>query len=388
LYILPEGFKLAVASAEIKYKGRDDVGLIYCPKGADVSALFTKNVVKAAPVLYSQNILQKNNKIYALLVNSGNANACTGEQGSSDCIYLSDEVKKALNIKKGEVLLASTGVIGVRLPVTKISDKLSYLVKNLSSDPLLIEKFAESIITTDTFKKIYSIKKDNFSICGIAKGAGMINPNMATMLCFILTDAYIPENHLSSMLHRNNERTFNSICVDGDTSTNDSVFLLSSGVNEVDNLEEFESSLYEVMLNLAKMIVKDGEGATKFIKILIKNGLNQEQCKKIAESISKSLLVKTAFFGGDPNWGRLICAIGYSDETVDPQKIDIYFGEFKIVSNCIEAEGFKEEIVAEYLKNNHEITVTIDLKLGKSSWEYYTCDLTYDYVKINSEYRT
>ena len=384
---IPEGFFFAAAAAEIKYSKRDDIALIYCPEGADVSAVFTKNSVKAAPVIYSSEILKKNEKVKAIFINSGNANACTGNEGIKHCYLLSEELKKLL-ASNGNILITSTGVIGVKLPVDKIISKLPELIENLSRES--ISKVAKAIMTTDTFPKIYSFysSSGDFSICGIAKGAGMINPNMATMLAFILTDAFVDKAEMDAILSEINEKTFNSICVDGDTSTNDSVLLMSSSIKKDIDMLEFKAGLEKVMKNLAKMIVKDGEGATKFIKFHIKGGRDRFQCKKIGEALSKSLLVKTAFFGGDPNWGRIICTIGYADGEISPENIDIYFGDYIVVKDGMEAKEFKEQEIAEYLTNNDELSVTINLNLGNSSWVYYTCDLSYEYVKINAEYRT
>jgi len=383
---IPEGFLFSSANAGIKYENRDDLALIYCGEGAKVCGVFTKNKVKAAPVKYSQKILESGfSKIKALLINSGNANACTGAKGLKDCYEISEKLSEFTHCNSKNILIASTGVIGVELPVKKITDKFPELTKSLSVNNL--ENVAKAIMTTDTFPKIFSVRND-FTICGIAKGAGMINPNMATMLAFILTDADIEYEVMQKILRKINGKTFNSICVDGDTSTNDTVLLLSSGLKKNVNIEKFSDGLYEVMLNLAKMIVRDGEGATKLIKITVKGGVSSEQCKKICDALSKSLLVKTAFFGADPNWGRIICANGYSDTDIIPEKIDIFFGNYPVVERGMEAPEFSEKEISNYLADNNEINVTINLNSGNFSHECYTCDLTYEYVKINSEYRT
>ena len=383
---IPEGFTFSSVSAGIKYKDRDDLALIFSETGASVCGVFTKNRVKAAPVVYSKEMLEKNrNKFNAILINSGNANACTGDKGLKDCFTLSEKLSQNLNVESRNILLASTGVIGVTLPVGKISDKFPELIRSLKKES--VHKVASAIMTTDTFPKIFSIK-DDFTICGIAKGAGMINPDMATMLCFILTDADIEKDKLKSMLSDITEKTFNSICVDGDTSTNDSVFLMSSSVIKDVDYDKFYNNLYNVMLALAKMIVKDGEGATKLIKITVAGGTSLLQCKNICKALSKSLLVKTAFFGNDPNWGRIICAVGYSDKNVIPEKIDIFYDKYQIVKNGMEDKSFSEKEIVRYLEKNNEINLKIDLKLGDFSYDYYTCDLSYEYVKINAEYRT
>ncbi len=384
---IPKGFLFSSTEANIKYSNRDDLALILCKDGAKAAGIFTTNSVKAAPVLYSKNILEQNNlSVKAILVNSGNANACTGEKGIEACNVISEKLAELLGIKKGEVLLASTGVIGVQLDIKKIIDNLDTLIGSLSNDK--ISNVASAIMTTDTFPKMYSVRENDFTICGIAKGAGMINPNMATMLGFILTDADIESSALSSILREINEKTFNAICVDNDTSTNDTVFLLSSGKNKNIDFDKLYEKLYEVMLNLAKMIVKDGEGATKLLKVTVKGGLSEIQCKNICKGIANSLLVKTAFFGADPNWGRIICAVGYSDESVKQEKIDIFFDNYQIVKNGLESETFSEKEVSDYIMKNDEINIIVDLNLGEHSFEYYTCDISYDYVKINAEYRT
>ncbi len=386
MHYIPEGFLFSSANAKIKYENRNDVGLIYCPNGVKVSAVFTKNKIKAAPVLYSQNLLKNKSNFKAIIINSGNANACTGEQGVENCKIICSNIAKKLKIHEHDVLISSTGVIGVPLPVKNFLNISEPLIKNLTKEEFI--NVAKAIMTTDTIHKIYSVKKDNFTIFGFAKGAGMINPDMATMLAFILTDADIDKNLMDDILKRVVDKTFNSITVDGDMSTNDSVFLMSNRLKKNINIDEFEKSLYEVALNLAQMIVRDGEGATKFVKILVRNGTSEKQCKNIAKSVANSLLVKTAIFGGDPNWGRIIAAVGYSGENFISEKLDIYFGDYKIVENGAESENFSEKRCAQYLKKNKDINIIIDLNEDDKNWEYYTCDITYDYVKINAEYRT
>ncbi len=379
-------FYFSTAQANIKYANRDDVALIFSDKPFLASGVFTKNRVKAAPVIYCKDLLEKRRYFRALLINSGNANACTGKDGLKNCRTISEELAKSLNIDKDEVLLASTGVIGVQLPAQKIISTFDDLKKQLS--PHNLEKVAKAIMTTDSYQKISLYNGEDFNIAGIAKGAGMINPNMATMLSFIFTDAELEEKVSSKILKKVTEKTFNSICVDGDTSTNDSLFLLSSQSKSGVKKEYFKEKFTDICLNLAKLIVKDGEGATKLIKISINNGKSIGQCKLIGETIAKSPLVKTAFFGGDPNWGRIICAVGYSNADIDPEKIDIYFDKMKIVDNGVEAPNFSEKEAAQYLKNSSDISLSIDLKIGRKNWEYYTCDLSYEYVKINADYRT
>ena len=372
-------FKFASVSAEIKYKNRDDLAIIYSKKPFKVKAVFTKNRFKAAPVRYCIEKLKENDRFNAIIVNSGNANACTGEEGYNDCIEIEKKVKEVFKVEN-EILIASTGVIGTRLPIDKIIESLSKLKNNLSENNY--KSFAKAIMTTDTFPKVIEYEKD-YKMIGIAKGAGMIHPNMATMLAFIFTDAKIDKVDFGKII----DKTFNSISVDGDTSTNDSVFLCSLEEKDV-SYNELEKGLFYVCNELAKMIVSDGEGATKLIEINVINGKDEIKCKKIAETIAKSPLVKTAFFGNDPNWGRIICAVGYSGVDIKEERVTLKIGDFIVFENSKESKNFSEENIYNYLKNNKNVKIEIDLNEGNCSWRYYTCDLTYDYVKINAEYRT
>ncbi len=379
-------FKFSAVSAQIKYKKREDLGIIYSNDPFYCTGVFTKNKVKAAPVIYSQNMLKKYKLFKALIVNSGNANACTGKDGLEDCFLIEDKIRKIFKIdKQFGILQASTGVIGVKLPVERIISKLDKLKENL--DEKNLEIFARAIMTTDTFPKITKYQSNEFKIIGVAKGAGMIHPNMATMLSFIMTNADLPITLIDSIFKNIVNKTFNSISVDGDTSTNDSVFLLIKPEVKVSK-SRFKSSLFEICHNLSKMIVKDGEGSTKLIKIIVKNAPSTNAAKTICEKIATSPLVKTAFFGNDPNWGRILCAIGNSNIEVDPEKIELYFGDFKVVENGKEYSKFNENEVQNYLRENREVGITVDLNLGNKRWEYYTCDFSYDYVRINAEYRT
>lgn len=377
-------FSFASVNAEIKYKDRDDLAIVYSEKPFFVKAVFTKNKFRAAPVNFCIDRLKKNKKFNAIIVNSGNANACTGKQGYLDCELIERKLKEEFQIENG-ILIASTGVIGVRLPLEKICKKISILKKNLSSENY--EDFAKAIMTTDTVPKIVEYKNGKFRIFGIAKGAGMIHPNMATMLAFIFTNANIELKKIDKAFKDVIDRTFNSISVDGDTSTNDSVFLSILPEEDVE-FNEFINGLRYVCENLAKKIVEDGEGSTKFIEINVINGNNKEKCKQIAETIAKSPLVKTAFFGNDPNWGRIICAVGYSNVNFNPENIILTIGQHKVFENGMESPEFSEEKVYEYLKNNRNVSLTVNLNEGKASWKYYTCDFSYEYVKINAEYRT
>ncbi len=377
-------FKFASISAEIKYKNRDDLAIVYSEKPFFVKAVFTKNKFRAAPVNFCIDRLKKIEKFNAIIVNSGNANACTGEQGYMDCELIEKKIKEEFQIENG-ILIASTGVIGVKLPVEKICKKISSLKSALS--PEGYENFAKAIMTTDTFPKVVEYKNNKFKMLGIAKGAGMIHPDMATMLAFIFTNANVNLDMADNIFRDIIDKTFNSISVDGDTSTNDSVFLSILPEKDVD-FDEFKNGLEYVCENLAKKIVKDGEGATKFIEINVINGESENKCRQIAEAIAKSPLVKTAFFGNDPNWGRIICAIGYSGVDFNPEDIILTIGKYKVFENGMESPDFSEEKVYEYLKNNKDVSLTVNLNEGNAKWKYYTCDFSYDYVKINAEYRT
>jgi len=327
--VLPLGFKVWGIHCGIK-KLKKDLGLIYSEKKANASAVFTTNKVKAAPVILSMKNI-KDNEIQAVIVNSGNANACTGEKGYSDAISMAEKTAQILNLQSEDVFVSSTGVIGVPLPIEKILNGIESFSKNtdLSAEDLL--SFAESIMTTDTFPKINStqvvIGGKKITITGIAKGSGMIHPNMATMLSFILTDANITKSALNKALKHSVDDSFNMITVDGDTSTNDTVLILANKQAKNEEITEFshdyklfQKALYEVVENLAKKIVIDGEGATKFLEVQVKNSKTKEDAKLISRSIAKSNLVKTAIHGEDANWGRVLAAAGYSGGNFDPDK--------------------------------------------------------------------
>ncbi|OAG28774.1 hypothetical protein TH606_00435 [Thermodesulfatator autotrophicus] len=388
---MPEGFSFSAVASGIK-KEALDLGLIYAEKPVQGAGVFTSNLVKAAPVLLAQGLLAKRNAFRAILVNSGCANACTGEEGLNDAQEISSYLAQKLNCLPEEILPASTGVIGERLPKEKIIEAIPPLIEGLSPDKY--QDFAKAIMTTDAFPKIASrqieISGEKINILGIAKGAGMIAPNMATMLAFLLTDTSLAQDKIYKILKDTVDKTFNRITVDGDTSTNDTVYLLASGYKkkiEDRNIDSFKKALYEVCYELASFIVKDGEGATKLVKIKIINAENENRAVKIAQTVANSLLVKTAFFGEDPNWGRFLAAMGRAGINFDPNKVDIYINEIKIVENGL-GTGKESENRAHLEMKKPNFVVTIDLKQGRAEAQYLTCDLSYDYVKINAEYRT
>ncbi len=389
------GFLFSGIATGIKKDGKRDLGLIYSEVPGQVAGLFTSNAVKAAPVELDMKRI-KRGLCQALVINSGNANACTGVQGLRDAQGVSSSVAKGLGIKEALVLVSSTGVIGVPLPLKKIEQGIPKLIEALSPNDWM--KTVEAIMTTDTFPKIEvatcRVKGKRVKICGMVKGAGMIRPNLATMLSFLITDANIKASLLKEMLIRASEDSYHRITVDGETSTNDTVLLLANGkadhspLNRMDrDGEVFESMLSEVCQNLAKSVVKDGEGATKFVEILVRGARNREDAKQAAYSIAHSPLVKTAFFGMDANWGRILCALGHSGVEIDLNRIDVFFDKIPIVKNGMGVGGRLEEKAGQVLKNK-SFRVRVDLHLGKGEFSVFTTDLSIDYVKINASYRS
>ena len=389
------GFLFSGISAGVKKNGKRDLGLIYSEVPAQVAGLFTTNAVKAAPVQLDMKRI-KGGLCQALIVNSGNANACTGSQGLRDVQRVSSWVAKKLGIDERLVFASSTGVIGVPLPVKKIEQEIPKLIEALSPDDWM--KTVEAIMTTDTFPKVEvatcRIKGKKIKLCGMVKGAGMICPNVATMLSFLVTDANINVPLLQQMLREAAEGSYNRITVDGETSTNDTVLLLANGKAShslIDRMDReakvFQSMLSEVCGELAKSVVKDGEGATKFIEVLVKGARNSEDAKQAAYSIAHSPLVKTAFFGEDANWGRIISALGHSGVEINPNKVDVLFDKIPIVKGGMGVGGRQEERAGQILKQK-SFKVTIDLHQGKNQFSLFTTDLSIDYVKINASYRS
>ncbi len=393
----PLGFDAAGIRVPIREdnKRKPDLAAIYCRERAIVAGAFTTNVVKAAPVLWDMEIVKKG---YARIIvaNSGIANAATGKEGYNDMIKIIKSISEVWDIPEEEILVASTGVIGERLPVDRIIKKLPALKKKLGRD--IKETYAKAIMTTDTFPKTAAVSLDIdehiVTIGGVAKGAGMIHPNLATMLAFFTTDVNITKEMLDIAIKRVVEHSFNSITVDGDTSTNDTVLIMSSNMagnriidKEDERFEKFYKALEFVAQDLAKKIVKDGEGATKLITIIVEGLKSYEDAKKIAVSIAKSNLVKTAFFGNDPNWGRILAAAGSAGVDFDPNKIEILLNDIPIVQDGITSEYFEESIVKNEMKKK-EVTLVVNFHNGPVSSTVWTCDMTYDYIKINASYRT
>lgn len=393
---LPQGFFLNGINSGIADRKKRDISLIHSEVPCVAAGLFTKNRVKAAPVIISKRYL-RNGRAQAILVNSGCANACTGNRGMEDAQMMAYDLACQLGIKKEDVLLASTGVIGRFLPMSRVKQGIRKIAETMGN-PSKPEFFAEAIMTTDTIPKIISRQfltqnRKRVAICGLAKGAGMIHPDLATLLCFIITDIAIHKRLLQRSLMTAAERSFNSLTIDGDTSTNDSVLILANGragnrpINGANqDFLRFQNNLNGVMLGLAELIARDGEGATKLVSIVVKNAETAVSAKKIARHIASSSLVKTALYGSDPNWGRLMAAIGSSGVRIDPQRIDIYFGKLQVTRNG-EPASYSEREANRILKKK-EIEIVIDLKQGRGEAKVYTCDLTPDYVKINSCYST
>ncbi len=390
-----KGFLAAAVKSGIRGKKRLDLGLIYSEKPAAAAAVFTTNRVKAAPVLLGMERISSG-YAQAILVNSGIANACTGDQGMEAARKCSGLVSRALSIPDDLVLVSSTGVIGQQLDLACFEGAMDRLTAGL--DPEGIPRVARAMMTTDTVQKtaVRDIVLDGKKVrlAGIAKGAGMIMPNMATMLCYVLTDAKISPRLLQEMLGKGVDHSFNSITVDGDTSTNDTVFVLANsaaGNTAVDDLEEgadiFEKALNEVLRELALKIVADGEGATKEITIKIAGAADLAQAKAAAMTVANSNLVKTAFFGEDANWGRIIAALGRSGAEFDPQAVDISFDDVVLVRDGLGLGAEAEQRAASILRKK-KIVLGIDLKAGHSGFEAFTCDFSVDYVKINADYRT
>jgi glutamate N-acetyltransferase/amino-acid N-acetyltransferase len=390
-----KGFRFSAVEAAIKKPGRLDLALIFSDFPAEVAAVFTTNKVQAAPVLISRK-RAKNGSCRALLVNSGNANACTGEQGMADALECGRRTAEALGLPDDELLLASTGVIGQTLPMERLRNGIQPLVDRLAEGTL--DDVANAIMTTDTFAKIERRRGEaggcSYCIEGVAKGAGMIQPNMATMLSFLVTDAAVDPALLRSAFGEAVDGSFNAITVDGDTSTNDTALIIANGAagNPLIKAgtaaaEAFLALLHDVLLSLAKKIVQDAEGATKFVEIRVRGAANNAEAKQAALSVANSLLVKTAFFGQDANWGRIICALGYSGVELQQDLVEIRFDDVVMAKKGIFAGGDAEAAGTEVLKQK-EFKVTIDLHLGQGEAVVYTSDLSFDYVRINADYRT
>ena len=390
------GFATAGISCGIKTNKEKDLALIISQEPSIAAGVFTSNKVVSPTVIWCRKILKSSKAFRAILVNSGNANACTGPRGMSDCESLASELSHELSISSKEVFIASTGIIGVPLPKEKIIKALPNIVSKLS--PTGWGNSAKAIMTTDLSTKLTSssfyIGKDKVTLGGIAKGSGMIHPNMATMLAFIATDANIDKKTLNYALKEANNQTFNRITVDGDTSTNDMAIILANGQAKNKKIktgslayQKFTEKLTELCLYLAKKIVMDGEGATKFVTIQVQGAKTKNNAHQIAQTVATSSLVKTALFGEDPNWGRIIAAVGNAGVSIHLETIQILLNGSVLFKNGIPTNAASQSTLRKKMKNKN-ISICIKLNRGIFSDQVYTCDLSYDYVRINAEYTT
>jgi len=390
----PKGFKAAGIHCGVK-KSKKDLALIYTELPASAAAVFTLNKVQAAPVLVCKENLQKTKKFHAVIVNSGNANACTGERGYKDAIQMSFKTAEMLNIKPEEVFVSSTGVIGELLPMDKILNGIELIVDSLAEDDDLAS--AEAILTTDTFTKTASgsfmANGKTVTIGGMSKGSGMIHPNMATMLAFVTTDAAVENGAFQGALKEISDKTFNKIIVDGDTSTNDMVIALANGASGIEPIQSgtpefvsFLNCLGKVMKKLSIDIVRDGEGATKLVEITVEGALTDRDADKAARTVALSPLVKTAIHGEDTNWGRIIAAVGYSGIEFDPSEFEIIINGSPVLKKNYEVVLPAEE--ANKLLEPREIKILLKLNCGAGTATCWTCDFSEEYIKINGSYRT
>ena len=397
-----KGFAAAYTAAGIKYKtGRNDMAMLYSSLPCRSAATFTTNVVKAAPVKWDKKVVTGGGNVHAVVINAGIANACTGEEGMRYCRETGEAVEKLLNISADNVLVASTGVIGMQLPMDKICAGVEAMVPKLAEGRESGHLAAKAIMTTDTKEKEAAVTIEvggkTVTIGGMCKGSGMIHPNMCTMLGFITTDVCISKELLQKALSETVCDTYNMVSVDGDTSTNDTVLLLANGAagnpeitTEGEEYTKFKEALYYVNETLAKKIAEDGEGATKLFTTKILNAATKEQAVIFAKSVITSSLTKAAIFGQDANWGRILCALGYSGESFDPDAVDLYIesenGKLQLVKGGFATDYSEEE--ATKILSASRVTAIADMKQGTASATAWGCDLTFDYVKINADYRS
>ncbi len=396
-----QGFEAAAAAAGIKYKGRTDMALIYSARPCRAAGTFTANVVKAAPVKWDQKIVAESPFVQAVIVNSGIANACTGAEGYGYCKETAQECAKVFGVPENAVLTASTGVIGMQLPIDRLKKGITLLGDARGSSLEHGTSAAKAIMTTDTVHKEIAVQTElggkTVTIGGMCKGSGMIHPNMCTMLGFVTTDACISKEMLQKALSRDVKDTFNMISVDGDTSTNDTVLLLANGeagnpeiTEENEDYRQFAAALNVVDTYLARKMAGDGEGATALFEVKIVGAGTKEDAVLLSKSVVSSSLVKAAVYGHDANWGRILCAMGYAGVEFDPERVDLFFesaaGKIQIIENGV-AVDYSEEEAAKIL-SEPEVAAVADVKMGDASATAWGCDLTYDYVKINADYRS
>ena len=396
-----KGFFAASTAAGIKYQDRTDMALLYSPYPCASAGTFTTNLVKAAPVKWDKALVDSGAAAQAVVVNAGIANACTGAEGMEYCSQTAEAAAQALQVPKESVLVASTGVIGMQLPMDRIKAGICAMAPALSDTREAAENAAKAIMTTDTKKKEAAVEIElggkTVTVGGMCKGSGMIHPNMCTMLSFVTTDAAISKELLQEALREDVKDTYNMISVDGDTSTNDTVLLLANGqagnpaiTEKNEDYQTFCQALRYVNETLAKKMAGDGEGCTALFEVKVIGAETKEQAVTLSKSIITSNLTKAAIFGHDANWGRILCAMGYSGAEFDPEKVDLYFesaaGKLKIVENGV-ALPYSEEEAAKILSES-EVTAVADIKMGSAAATAWGCDLTFDYVKINADYRS
>jgi glutamate N-acetyltransferase/amino-acid N-acetyltransferase len=384
-----KGFGAAAAACHLKPTGALDLALVVSDYDCACAGMFTTNRVKAAPVLFDQEILGKNpGAIRAVVANSGCANACTGDEGMANARAMASYAATAIGCKSDQVLVLSTGVIGKQLDIAKIRAGVADAAPHLAADNG--DAVSRAIMTTDTKPKVSTFQNSQYAIGGMCKGAGMIHPNMATMLAIITTDAKISPTLLDQALHAAVNVSFNRISVDGDMSTNDTVLLLANGASgkEIGQAEigEFTTALTQVCTDLAKQIARDGEGATKFVELNITGAQNQDEAVRVARAIANSPLVKTALYGADANWGRVVAAAGYSGVAVEPSKMKLWFGDVNVFANGMPTQ-FDEEDSTRAI-SGQDVSIRLDLGQGDANTTVWTCDLSHDYVTINGKYRT
>ena len=396
-----KGFQAASTAAGIKYQGRTDMAMVYSEKPCVAAGTFTTNIVKAAPVKWDQDIVYNHPSAQVIICNSGIANACTGEEGFGYCRETAKAAAETMNVDADSVLVASTGVIGMQLPIEKLAAGVRAMAPKLQGTMEAGNEAAKAIMTTDTKEKEVAVEIEiggkTVTIGGMCKGSGMIHPNMCTMLGFVTTDACISKKLLQEALSQDVKDTYNMVSVDGDTSTNDTVLLLANGMagnpeitEKNEDYQKFCEALNYINTTLAKKIAGDGEGATALFEVKIIGAESKEQAVTLSKSVVTSSLTKAAIYGHDANWGRILCAMGYSGAQFDPEKVDLYFeskaGKIQIIENGVAVDYSEEE--ATKILSEDAVTAIADIKMGDCAATSWGCDLTYDYIKINADYRS
>ena len=396
-----KGFQAAATAAGIKYKDRSDMAMIYSEVPCKAAGTFTTNVVKAAPVLFDKKVVEESPYVQAVVVNAGIANACTGQEGYSYCEKTAKAAAAELDVPEDAVLVASTGVIGMQLPMERLEAGIKMLAPKLNNSREAAHEAACAIMTTDTKSKevavTFEVNGKEVTVGGMCKGSGMIHPNMCTMLGFLTTDVNISKELLQEALREDVKETYNMISVDGDTSTNDTVLLLANGLAGNEEITEKNQDYYKfcealnyVNTQIAKMMAGDGEGATALFEVQVVGAKTKEDARVLSKSVICSSLTKAAIFGHDANWGRILCAMGYSGVQFEPEKVDLFFeskaGKIQLIENGVALDYSEEE--ATKILSEPEVTAIADVKVGKESATAWGCDLTYDYVKINADYRS